>query len=108
MNAIISQHLKEIVELCQKFGVVRLDAFGSIVRDDFDQEHSDIDLIASFTRKNELGYADRYLDFAESLEMVLGRKVDLITPASIRSVRLAQEIRRQSVSIYASQSDQAA
>ena len=79
---------------------MRLDVFGSAARSDFDPVSSDIDLVASFARTSEPGYADRYLDFAESLEALFGRKVDLLTPGAIRNPRLAETIKRESVPIY--------
>lgn len=108
MQSIITNHTDEISGLCRKYGVVRLDVFGSAARNDFDPVSSDIDLIASFARTNEPGCADRYLDFAESLEALFGRKVDLLTPGAIRNRRFAETIKRESVPIYESKGDQAA
>lgn len=108
MQPIILNHADEISGLCRKFGVVRLDVFGSAARSDFDPISSDIDLIALFTGTSEPGYADRYLDFAESLEALFGRKVDLLTPGAIRNPRFAETIKRESVPIYESKDDQAA
>ena len=100
MQTNIINHTDKISGLCRKFGVVRLDVLGSAARSDFDPVSSDIDLVASFARTSEPGYADRYLDFAESLEALFGRKVDLLTPGAIRNPRLAETIKRESVPIY--------
>jgi predicted nucleotidyltransferase len=108
VQSLINNHAHEISELCRKFGVVRLELFGSAARGDFNPVSSDIDLIASFARRSEPGYADRYLDFAESLEALFGRKVDLLTPGAIRNPRFAETIKRESILIYESKSDQAA
>ncbi len=108
MHAHVINHADEIAGLCRKYGVVRLDVFGSAARGDFDPATSDIDLVASFARTNEPGYADRYLDFAESLEALFGRRVDLLTPGAIRNPRFAETIKRESVPIYESKGDQAA
>ncbi len=108
MQSILLSHADKISSLCRKFGVARLDVFGSAARSDFDPISSDIDLIASFTNTSEPGYADRYLDFAESLEALFGCKVDLLTPGAIRNQRFAETIKRESVPIYESKDDQAA
>jgi predicted nucleotidyltransferase len=108
MQTDIINHADKISGLCRKFGVVRLDVFGSAARSDFDPVSSDIDLVAYFARTSEPGYADRYLDFAESLEALFGRKVDLLTPGAIRNPRLAETIKRESVPIYESKDHQAA
>jgi len=108
MKSEITKHAGEIGELCQKYGVIRLHAFGSAVRDDFSPDSSDIDLIASFAKTKEAGYADRYLDFAESLEGIFGRRVDLLTPGALHNSRFHESVSRESVLIYESKNAQAA
>ncbi len=108
MIAEFSEHSREIANLCRKYRVKRLEAFGSAVRGDFESSSSDVDLVADFSATREPGYADRYLDFAESLEILFGRKVDLLTPGSIRSPRFAETIRREAFTLYESKEHQAA
>ena len=108
MTPIISGNLPEIAALCRLHGVTRLDVFGSAATQDFDPTRSDIDLIAAFASTRAPGYADRYLDFAESLERLLCRKVDLITPGSIRNSRFAESVANQAITIYESSKHQAA
>jgi len=98
----------QIADLCRKYDVMQLAAFGSAVRDDFDPSHSDIDLIAEFRSPHLPGYADRYLDFALELQSLLGRPVDLLTPGAIRNARFAQAILNDSIRIYESKDPQAA
>lgn len=108
MTAIVSEHLPEIAKLCVRYGVTRLEVFGSAASGKFDPGRSDIDLLADFSATREPGYADRYLDFADALERLLGRHVDLVTQRSIRNPRFAEMIRKQSVNIYESAEHQAA
>ena len=108
MHQIITNHTREICRLCRQYGVTRLEAFGSAVRNDFNPASSDIDLVANFSRTREPGYANRYLDFVESLESLFGRKVDLLTPGAIRNATFAETIKRESIPIYESKGDQAA
>ncbi|GAA5124042.1 nucleotidyltransferase domain-containing protein [Luteolibacter yonseiensis] len=108
MNALFSIHADEIARLCEKHGVLKLSAFGSSVREDFDPETSDVDVIAVFNSTREPGYADRYLDLALSLEQLFGRAVDLLTPGSIRNPHFASTLAQEAVSIYESQDHQAA
>ena len=81
-----------VAELCRRFGVRRLDIFGSAVREDFDPARSDVDLLVTFddTWKNQ--YADTYFGFLSALEDLLGRKVDLLTDRSIKNPYLRQAI----------------
>ncbi len=108
MIRIISDHSSQIAELCGRYRVQRLQVFGSAARGDFDPSSSDIDLVADFRSTREPGYADRYLDFAQSLEKLLGHKVDLLTTASIRNRRFAEIIKREAVQIYDAEKPQAA
>ena len=85
MNPVIDEHRRSLTEQCQRFGVRRLEVFGSAARDDFDRAKSDFDFIVSFADRIPGTYADRYLDFADALERLLGRKVDLLTERCIRN-----------------------
>ncbi len=93
---------QEIVrELCRRFGVERLDVFGSAARGEFVPGRSDIDLLVRFANAGAPGYADRYLGFAESLEAALNCPVDLLTERSLRNPFLIEQIERDRVSLYA-------
>jgi predicted nucleotidyltransferase len=108
MNAILTDHTREIADLCRKHQVLRLEVFGSILRSDFDPSSSDVDLIAEFSSPRESGYADRYMDFVQSLEAIFGRKVDLLTPGAIHNPRFAEAIKRDALPIYEAKEHQAA
>lgn len=62
--------------ICEKYGIARLEAFGSVVRDDFGPE-SDIDLL--FTPAEGRFQSLRVLfDVKEELKVVFGRAIDLV------------------------------
>jgi len=94
------EHAKDdIAALCRRYRVVRLDLFGSAATGAFREDGSDLDFVVAFADTRAPDYADRYLDLAESLEALLGRKVDLVTERSIRNpyFRRAVEATRQPV-----------
>ena len=99
MNGLIEQHREAIRALCQRYGVRRLDLFGSAATGTFDAATSDLDFVATFADTRSPGYADRYLGFAEALETLFGRPIDVITERSIRNpyFRQAVEASRQPV-----------
>lgn len=68
--------------LSQEFGVSSLGLFGSFAKD---QAHanSDVDLVVEFSRPIGL----RFIELADYLENLLGRKVDILTPEGIRDIR---------------------
>lgn len=102
MNPLIEAHRDELTVACREFQVDRLEAFGSVVRDDFDPARSDLDLIVRFRSPGEPGYADRYLGLAERLERIFARPVDLLTERSIRNPILRRSIQPERVVIYGS------
>ncbi len=98
MIDVVTEHLAEIAALCRQFGVRRLDLFGSAAGA-FDPATSDLDFVATFADTRAPGYADRYLDFADALEALFGRPVDVVIDRSIRNpdFRRAVEATRQPV-----------
>jgi hypothetical protein len=74
--------------LRREFGVKRIGLFGSVARNQC-SDLSDVDLVVEFSRP--IGF--RFMDLADYLENLLGRKVDLLTPAGVGSVRFEQTAR---------------
>ena len=68
---------EQIAEFCRKWGIRKLSFFGSVVRDDFDPERSDVDVLVEYHNPRNVGFFD--LSRAErELGGILGRKVDLV------------------------------
>ena len=99
---------EEIAALCRKYGVLRLDVFGSAVKGTFDPETSDLDFVMTFEDRGLAGYAKRYLRFAEALEELLGRPVDLIFEESIRNPYFREEVEESRRSVYVAPDETAA
>lgn len=83
MNAILEQYHDAIAALCRQYGVSRLDAFGSATRQDFDPATSDFDFVIDFSDYGR-GVARRFVEFADALEALLGRRVDLVFEERMR------------------------
>ena len=92
MNSLIEENKTRLAEECRRFGVQRLELFGSAARDDFDPAKSDFDFIVSFADRTPGAYADRYLDFTTAVEVLLGRRVDMLTERSIRNPVFRKEV----------------
>ena len=98
MTPILEACRDAVADLCRRYGVERLDVFGSAARTDFDPNRSDIDLVVRFRDTRLPGYADRYLGLVDELEKLLGRHVDLLTERSLRNplfIKSVAEDRRQ-------------
>jgi uncharacterized protein len=77
-------------DLRERFGVKSLSLFGSVARDE-SAESSDVDLIVEFNRPTGFFGLNR---LQEHLERLLGCKVDLGTPGSLKPrlrARILQE-----------------
>ncbi len=67
--------LKLKPELIKKYSVKSIGLFGSIVRNDFTPETSDIDIIVEFSKPVGM----EFIDLADFLETNIKRKVDLVS-----------------------------
>ncbi len=70
--------------LSTEYGVKRIGLFGSYAKGHPGDE-SDVDIIVEFERP--IGF--RFVELAEYLEQLLGRDVDVLTPAGIQGIRIA-------------------
>ena len=72
----------QIADFCRRHRVKKLSLFGSVLRDDFDPETSDVDVLVEFEEGAEVGYFGMGRMIIE-LRAILGRDVDLRTPHEI-------------------------
>jgi predicted nucleotidyltransferase len=101
MIELVEIQKRELSELCRHYRVERLDVFGSAANGLFDPSRSDLDFLVRFGQRHPTGeYAERYLDFADALEKLFGRRVDLLTEQSIRNPFLKREVEASRQVIY--------
>jgi len=92
---IIEALRKEEVKLKTDFGVKKIALFGSFAKNRHTRS-SDIDILVEFDTPD----FDRFICLSSYLERLFKRKVDILTPEGIRSVRVkraAQNIKRSLV-----------
>jgi predicted nucleotidyltransferase len=82
--------------------VRRLDAFGSIVRGDFDAASSDLDFIVDFEPLAPAEYANAYFELKEGLEALFNRPVDLVTDESVINPYFKASVADSRQQVYAS------
>ncbi|MRS11725.1 MAG: helix-turn-helix domain-containing protein [Actinobacteria bacterium] len=99
-RALLRQHATEITAACARHSVSRLDVFGSALREDFTSD-SDIDFLVEFLPVPQSGFDHPYWAFAEELEAILGRRVDLVMVSAVTNPYLADELDASKVSVYA-------
>jgi uncharacterized protein len=101
MLSAIEQHREQLEALCRRVGARRLDAFGSVVRDDFDAATSDLDFVVEFEPLAPVRYAEAYFSLKQALESLFGRPVDLVTEGSIDNPYLRRRIDAERQTLYA-------
>lgn len=101
MVDVLSDKRQAIAELCARFGVVRLDAFGSALRDDFRPGESDVDLLVEFAAMEPHDLADAYFGLLDELRALLGADVDLVMADVVRNRYIAREIEATKQLLYA-------
>lgn len=67
---------EKIAEFCRARGIRKMSLFGSVVREDFDPERSDVDVLVEFAPGALDGVGWDYFGYGEELEKIVGRKVD--------------------------------
>jgi uncharacterized protein len=67
MHTLIENNREAIARLCRLHSVRSLEAFGSILRDDFDAGRSDVDVLVEFEAQAADSFSN-FLDLKESLE----------------------------------------
>jgi uncharacterized protein len=100
MSPLIEDNLEEIGRLCRLHGVRKLEAFGSILRQDFDPQRSDVDVLVEFQPQVANSFSN-FLDLKEVLESLFGRRVDLVELRAIRNRRLRHHIEQSKSPVYA-------
>ena len=87
-----------LAEFCRQRHIRKLSLFGSVLRDDFRPE-SDVDVLVEFQPDSRVGLI-RMAQIERELGELLGRKVDLRTPADL-SRYFRDDVLRQAQVQYA-------
>jgi len=103
MIGIVEDRRTEVAALCEKYGVKRLDLFGSAAGAGFDSEASDLDFVVSFEERDPPNLFHRYFGLEEDLEDLFGRHVDLVMEGALaKSPRFARNVEASRVPLYGS------
>lgn len=87
---------KQLADFCEKWQLLELSLFGSVLRDDFRAEGddpSDIDVL--YVNAPEVRYGFAFFDLKEELEHLFSRKVDFVSKQGIQNSR--NGLRRKSI-----------
>jgi uncharacterized protein len=94
----IKPYQKAIQQACHRYGVKRLELFGSHARHDH-RKNSDMDFLVEFDLTRPCLF-DRYLGLLEALQEVFAKKVDLVEISSIKNPILIKSINQDKKIVY--------
>jgi hypothetical protein len=101
MHPSLAEKRAAIAAICQRFGVRRLDVFGSAARGtDFDPARSDVDFLVEFDTDPRSARLADWLDLKSALEAVVGRSVDLVEQGTLRNPFVRADIDRSRQPLY--------
>ena len=102
MLTALDERRSELAELCARFGVQRLEVFGSAAsREDFDPDSSDLDFIVEFRPDQQLGpWLQNYFAFRDALSDLFGHSVDLVMSSAIKNRHFIREANRTRKLVY--------
>ena len=101
MRPELEQRRAELETVCRRYGVRRLELFGSAATGQDRPGESDLDFLVEFGPFPSGGYADAYFGLLESLEELFGRTVDLVVPSAIRNPYFLKAIEETRTLLYA-------
>lgn len=89
-------------DVCRKYGVMKLEVFGSAAEGAFSTGNSDVDLLVEFLPGVSLGpWLGHYFDLRDELARVFGCAVDLVMASALRSPHFIREVNRTRQLLYA-------
>lgn len=97
----IEEHSEKVAGLCRRFGVKRLEVFGSAAGDRFDPQCSDIDLLVELDVADPVAHARAYFGLLAELRDLFGREVDLVEARAVTNPYFLESINRDRRQIYA-------
>ena len=101
MVATLEDELGAIRAACERFHVVRLDAFGSVLRDDFEPGRSDIDLLVDFGAMSPYDKPDAYFGLLDELRAIFGSDVDLVMVGALKNRYIREDVNWTKRVLYA-------
>ena len=75
--------------------------FGSAVRDDFQADTSDPDLLVEFGPLEPYARVDAYFNLLDELKALFGREIDLVMVGVVKNPYIARDIEQTRQLLYA-------
>lgn len=86
-----------VARFCRERGIRKLSLFGSVLRDDFDAQRSDVDVVVEFLPDGHPGL--EFFGYGDELARIIGCKVDFNTPGWL-SKYFREDVLREALTVY--------
>ncbi len=102
MVAIINDKIDAIGSLCKRFGVTKLELFGSAATGEFDESRSDLDFLVEFERLQSMNAFHQFFGFRQALVELFGQNIDLVCAKAMRNPYFIQSVNESRTPVYVS------
>jgi len=99
MVKLIDEHREELVDLCRKHHIKRLEVFGSAATGDFGKA-SDIDFLVEFDSQVNQRRFDNFFELQRALTEMFGRAVDLVEMGGLRNPYFVRRVNETRMPVY--------
>ena len=100
MIPLLEQKRDELMSLCVRHRVRRLELFGSATRADFDPQQGDLDFLVEFGDLSPREHAVHYFGLLEALGDLFQRPIDLVMIAAVKNPYFLEEIAASRTVLY--------
>jgi predicted nucleotidyltransferase len=101
LHPAVESKLGELFSLCRRYGVDKLEVFGSATSERFDAAGSDVDFLVELQPASPGELSDRYFGLLEALEHLFGRPIYLVMTRAIRNPYFLEGIGPSRTLLYA-------
>lgn len=101
MVPILELNREAIARVCERHGVVRLEAFGTALGADFRPGESEVDLLVELAPMEPYARVEAYFGLLEELRALLGVEVALVMVGAVKNPYVAERIASTKQMLYA-------
>jgi predicted nucleotidyltransferase len=100
MTKLLDRHYEKLKDLCKRYRVQRLEVFGSATSERFNDQ-SDVDFLVDLQPMPPVEHADAYFSLLEELQVLFGRKVDLVEIGAVKNPFFLRSVNETRQLVYA-------
>jgi predicted nucleotidyltransferase len=105
----VAIHLDEIRAAAERYGVAKLEIFGSANTPHFDPKRSDVDFLVHYPEGYTFGsFGKRLFDLEDKITTILGRSAQLVMTSALKKESFRNNAGRTRTTIYVGNEPEAA